>query len=314
MSQSEFFNNQNPTTAALNLRRDQLYDTSHDMSHDAAVGMQADYIRDLTDAGDIQAFKYAIHKGLNPLKDNISRLNPSGDVHQAILKLTANAPEYGDKIDTLLTRLIDLKELPPLDPNDDSDSHHTEQYEYRFYMTHLFSLVSTRPRSSQLFEASCALLTSGDPRIYGKDTYLSRPFTTNLIYRMLKNHQTDRRMQSTWEAALKRENCNDPDCFYPEPMDISFNQAFTGMIKLPAVEGEEWPFDIIIPAVEMLLKAAEGTDQATRNRLSISVRSLFFNMNPSDKAKTKTMLQSHFQDNALLQSMLAEINIDATSE
>lgn len=304
MRQAEFFQTQDAATQQLNLQGERLCTATNSFaqSWEETRAMRADYMRAIINAGDIHALKYALFKGMeNPggKNDYPSTTRP---IHEAVETLSEEDPEYTPKFSGMLARLIDPRELPPIDPNHDAHWVPGEQHDYRYYTTMLLHTCSQQPRSAELFEAGYALLTSGDPRIHGHDVYQSTRFTDRLIWSMLAIHQTDRRMQKTWEAALKQEVSDDPDCLFPEPMRIYPLQAFTGMIDLPNEDGKRrMPDDVLIPSIQMLLsgleKQAENKGRSFQDLLRLGFFTLLWKLDPDVEAMTRAEIQSHFADN-----------------
>lgn len=305
METLEFFQPKNITGENVNLFRDIIQMSyRRNILGDEVEQIEEMYLNLLLRTQNIGGFKFFLHKGLN---SNIGRRDyPSSadDANHIMNRVVEKTPESEVKFDRLLVKLLKRRELPPIDPEDKSDNKTHEQYQYRDYFSQLLRLTASRPRSEALFDAGFKLLKSRDARIHGVDTIQDSRFTDFLLYSLLTNHQTDRRMQPTWEAALRQKPCKSRrNCFYPELINISYNQAFTTIISMPGLNGETAPLDIIIPSIKTLLESNQNDKEHDESLLTFSFINLFEHMSRRDRKKTKKIIDENFTDNALVLSL-----------
>lgn len=229
MTRNEFFLPGDQQTETLNQQGDLVYKVI-DIHSEAAMRIKAaEYMKAIIDSDNMQALKYAISTSMSGHRGN-EGADSSLNVHNTVKGLAEEDASYTDKFGNMLVRLLHPNELPPLDPNNNASEYvYDDQRDYRYYTTMLLDIAAYHPKSPAVFEAAYSLTVSGDPRIHARDLQQGYRFTDNQLPNVLANHQTDERLQATWQAALIRQPSSDPASLYPGVIDIGPGQAFNGI-------------------------------------------------------------------------------------
>lgn len=313
MASAEFFNPGDEQTIALNEQGDAVFEHNSLTGRDGMEIRAAEYMRAIIDTDNLQALKYAFQSSMSEYHGH-EPADSSRNVHTAVKRLAAENPEYSDKFGGMLARLLEPAQLPPIDPRvTDETWQPTQQVDYRYYMTMLLHVTAAHPKSSVIFEAAHALVTSGDPRIHGRDVYQAHRFTDRLLENILSTHQTDRRMESTWQAALVQEESGDELSLYPDVMDLYPNQAFRALDDMYKNEGNRvMPLSVLLTSLESVLKGLRKSEEKTGRKVEdyfkLNISQVFYGLEDPARSEALDAISERFAHEDIVLKALQKEN------